>query len=170
MAGQTSFLSLPGELRNAIYDLSLPHSKTYTIGPWRPNTRQMQPPLTMVCKQIRRETLPIFATRNAFQIRASTDCARKTGPVRISPSVADQIQTLEVFVCPFSTAYKVAITRDQQGFWTWNMEIYRAFHLPKNHVEVWSRWLQILEAHRDGDGCLQSRDIHTIVGWLQSWT
>lgn len=169
MVEPISFLTLPPELRNAIYDISLPNNHTFTIGPWRPNTRHMQPPLTMVCKQIRQETLPMFATRNIFQIRATTELARKGGPIQISPSIAALLERLDVFVCPVSTSYKVAITKNTHGIWTWDMDIYRAFHLPSNHVEVWSNWLRILEAHRDEDGHLRSKDLGIMVGLLQSW-
>lgn len=165
-----SLLSLPPELRNYIYDLSIPSNKTFVVGPWRPSTRQMQPPLTRCCKQIRSEVLPMFVARNRFEVRPSTDIAREKSSMLISPLISNLLQHLEVNVCPFSTAYKVTIARDLQGIWVWNMQIYRDFHLPKNHVEVWSKWLENLAAHQDDDGCLRSEDLGIMIEWLQSWT
>jgi hypothetical protein len=164
-----SFLSLPPEIRNEIYSLSVPSNRTFVIGPWRPNTQRMQPPLTRVCKQMRSETLPMFVARNTFRIRASTEPIKRGGSIMISPFISLLLQDLEVQICPFTETYKVAVTRDLQRIWTWDMDINRAFHLPRNHVEIWTQWLDNLSSHQDEDGHLRSDDLNTMIHWLQKW-
>ena len=169
VTSQLSFLSLPPEIRNHIYDLSVPTSRTFVIGPWRPNTQRMQPPVTRVCKQIRNETLPMFVARNNFRIRASTEHMRENSSMMISPFISLLLHDLEVQICPFTETYKVIITKDLQKIWTWDMEIDRAFHLPRDHVELWTQWLANLSKYQDDDGHLRSGDLNTIIHWLQNW-
>jgi hypothetical protein len=163
------FLSLPAELRNQIYDLSLPHEQTFAIGSWRPNTRPMQPALTQVCKQIRSEALPMFVAKNQFRVKASTDFARRTGSTQISRPISFLLQSLEIEICPYSSTYSLAVVKDLEGIWTCNIESHRAFHLPANHVDFWTRWLDSLSAYQDEDGCLRCKDLSTLIQRLQKW-
>lgn len=164
------FFSLPAEIRNHIYDLSIPSHRTFVIGPWRPNTQRMQPPLTQVCKQIRHETVPMFVAKNTFIMRASTGSVREESSAVISPIISGLLRDLEVQICPFTEKYKVAIARDLEGIWTWDMDIEKAFHLPRNHFEVWTKWLYFLSTHQNDNGQLRSYDLGTMIRWLQMST
>ncbi|KAK3055317.1 hypothetical protein LTR09_003870 [Extremus antarcticus] len=61
-----TFLDLPAELRNKIYELVLPSNALITIGG---GEASHQPDLTMVNRQFRRETLGLFYARNRLDVR-----------------------------------------------------------------------------------------------------
>ena len=63
------FLDLPPELRNRIYSMSMATDDTI----WIPcsNSQDMQPDITRVNSQIRREALPVFYAENTFQMDIS---------------------------------------------------------------------------------------------------
>ena len=166
-ATQLGLLSLPAELRNDIYNLSLPKGHKFVIGPWRPNTQHLQPPLTGVCKQIRDETLPMFAAKNCFRLKATTGGSSERDSHFISPTISCFLERIEIEICPYSSAYSVIATKDFHGIWTCH-EGNRAFHLPPNHMEIWTKWLQNLAAHQDDEGSLRCEDLTTMIRWLQN--
>jgi len=59
-----SFLSLPGELRNQIYQLVILDSKP--IDPWSIGFNQLTPGLFRANKTIHHEATPLFYLRNCF--------------------------------------------------------------------------------------------------------
>lgn len=63
-----SFLDLPPELRDQIYEAALVEKKVCT---GRPGQKFAQPALTRVSRQIREEALPVFYGMNAFQFEMS---------------------------------------------------------------------------------------------------
>lgn len=73
----TRLLTLPAELRNRIYDLALhsPNPVVLITTPsniteevhWNPPKTTFQPALTRACRQLRKETLPIFASTAVFK-------------------------------------------------------------------------------------------------------
>ena len=66
----SSLLRLSAELRNAIYHYAMVSSEPIDI-----TTTDGSPSILVVCKQIRREGAPIFASKNAFVFRAiGGDC------------------------------------------------------------------------------------------------
>jgi hypothetical protein len=74
------FLRLPGEIRNAIYKLVVvslalinplvitPHFEKRLLGLAKSVTDQMQPSITMVSRQLRREALPLYYAENTFSL------------------------------------------------------------------------------------------------------
>lgn len=163
-------LSLPAELRNYIYELSLPDKQTFAVGPWKPITRPMQPPLTRVSKQIRYETLGLFVTKNNFRIRGTTDFQReRESSIGFSPSISHLLQNVAVEICPYSGKYSVAVRKDTDGTWICNVEGNRDFHLPTHHVEFWTMWLNNLSIYKDDDDNIRSKDLESLVKRLQKW-
>ncbi|CAK4031010.1 Hypothetical predicted protein [Lecanosticta acicola] len=83
----SSFLRLPAELRNSIYELVLPqnrtlrvnrHTKTNNVGrivaDWHRSfldRQSLQPALLYVCRQTRRETTPMFYLHNSFDVNVA---------------------------------------------------------------------------------------------------
>lgn len=61
-----SLLGLPGEIRNTVYDMILLSPTPLQI---LDTSIPVQPPLTMVCHQLRAEALPLFYARNTFSIK-----------------------------------------------------------------------------------------------------
>ena len=96
-----TFLSLPAELRNGIYELALievpmiPERSilAYTTRPSyeRP---QKEPALTMTCRQIRRETLKIFYERNIFEFRCYT--VEPAPRVEALPVAVNMMSTIDI--------------------------------------------------------------------------
>lgn len=64
--GRVIFLTLPGEIRNYIYDLVVPQDRS--IGVSAPRDLFEICPLLGVCRQIQAETMPIFFGNNTFMI------------------------------------------------------------------------------------------------------
>ncbi|KAL6168120.1 hypothetical protein ACJQWK_05778 [Exserohilum turcicum] len=61
----SSFLDLPAELRNSIYELVL-HEGTFDVFPNQHSPKPQTLSLLSTCTQIRYEALPIFYSRNTF--------------------------------------------------------------------------------------------------------
>jgi len=62
------FMDLPVRLRRQIYEHVLVESKVF-VRPDNGGTGREQPDLAMVCKQIRKEALPVFYGKNVFAIQ-----------------------------------------------------------------------------------------------------
>ena len=75
---QSSFLRLPAELRNHIYQMVLVKSDlidtTCSSTFYKMQALVAQPALTKVCRQIRAETLPIFYGANVFLVAKRYNC------------------------------------------------------------------------------------------------
>jgi hypothetical protein len=77
LESRPTLLSLPAELRNAIYAFAVTSDAPIPIFPFCATTQQYTetwrvnpkpPALASVCKQLREEVLPIYYTTNAFQL------------------------------------------------------------------------------------------------------
>lgn len=74
---ESRLMKLPAELRNLIYELVVVEAKTIDIvdpdhvqgGPGV-SERAKQPGIAQVCRQLRREVLPIFYSQNTFRVNA----------------------------------------------------------------------------------------------------
>lgn len=70
----SDFLRLPGELRNRIYDMALiADHQPITAEPWTLYDKSghlngLQPALARCCRSLRAEALPVFYSKNAFQL------------------------------------------------------------------------------------------------------
>ena len=61
------FTELAAELRNRIYEYALPHDEEYKLG----TPSAAAPPLCLVSRKVREETLPIWRSTNVFMVDAA---------------------------------------------------------------------------------------------------
>jgi len=107
MSAKTNFFSLPAELRNNIYRLCLveqeyPLSRLNCPIPMD----AYEPELSQVCRQLRREALPIFYGCNTFRCISWTELY--VFLLAIGPRNRDSLQSLEL---PFPDAEYVSYGR-----------------------------------------------------------
>ncbi|KAK4503289.1 hypothetical protein PRZ48_006717 [Zasmidium cellare] len=80
---ESRFMNLPPELRNRIYEFAVIDSKPIDLvepdptrkSRCRRSNKTVQPPLTLVCRQLRHEVLPIFYALNTFKVTVCANTA-----------------------------------------------------------------------------------------------
>ena len=119
----TSFLDLPLELREMVYEhymsewskqrlaplhLSSPSGQPYPPEHFYKPIPPHEPPLTRACRIIRKETRPLFYSTHRFPVIVHADASGKMSPAPISPvpgykrlksAQKRQIRHLEVYFC-----------------------------------------------------------------------
>jgi hypothetical protein len=61
---RSPLLELPAELRNRIYEYAVAERRKIVV-----DNGVSEPPLTLVCKQVRQESIPIYYTNNKFSTK-----------------------------------------------------------------------------------------------------
>nr|POF17936.1 hypothetical protein CFP56_13347 [Quercus suber] len=89
-----SFLDIPGEVRNMIYELVLLHDEPLHCGyTWdRVQQKELGINLLLANKTVRHEAAPIFFGRNCFEVMELAPCAFDSVLCKIHPRLAHQIQ------------------------------------------------------------------------------
>ena len=80
-SGHCALLSLPLELRNRVYELSLVRKSPIAICPLD-RTGGEQPGLLQTCRQLRSECQRLFYELNIFRVISRSFCRRNIGPLR----------------------------------------------------------------------------------------
>lgn len=79
-ASRCRLLELPAELRNHIYEFVVLQESRVSIFTWLPaHEEDAQPALSLTCRQIRNECLPVYYDVNTFRFIPS--CSRTAGMV-----------------------------------------------------------------------------------------
>ncbi|KAF2774118.1 hypothetical protein EJ03DRAFT_466 [Teratosphaeria nubilosa] len=113
-------LELAAELRNNIYELAVQESDAIDINPDVAPKRHAEPALSMTCRQIRRESLPLFYDVNVFSYQWQPRTLSRT-PKSLIANMSN-MKHLELHVCRHENHYELHL---HGGVWELSVRIER---------------------------------------------